>query len=160
MGIPIATDVAFALAALAALGRRVPSSLAFLLGVAVVNDIVAIVVIAFAYTDGLSLAWLAAAAVGLAAMWAPRGLGVRHIGVYLVLGVAVWFAVFESGVHATIAGVAIAMITPTRPFQAPAAVSREAVLTAERTDDHPPCRTATPTSGGGCRGSRARRCRR
>ena len=137
-GIPIATDVAFALAALAALGRRVPSSLmAFLLGVAVVDDIVAIVVIAFAYTDGLSLAWLAAAAVGLAAMWGVRELGVRHIGVYLVLGVAVWFAVFESGVHATIAGVAIAMITPTRPFQSPAAVSREAVLTAERTDDHP-----------------------
>jgi NhaA family Na+:H+ antiporter len=137
-GIPIATDVAFALAALAALGRRVPSSLmAFLLGVAVVDDVVAIVVIAFAYTDGLSLAWLAAAAVGLAAMWGVRELGVRHIGVYLVLGVAVWFAVFESGVHATIAGVAIAMITPTRPFQAPAAVSREAVLTAERTDDHP-----------------------
>ncbi|HMN98372.1 MAG TPA: Na+/H+ antiporter NhaA [Miltoncostaeaceae bacterium] len=137
-GIPIATDVAFALAALAALGRRVPSPLmAFLLGVAVVDDIVAIVVIAFVYTDGLSLAWLAAAAVGLLAMWGVRELGVRHIGVYLVLGAAVWFAVFESGVHATIAGVAIAMITPTRPFQSPAAVSREAVLTAERTDDHP-----------------------
>jgi len=137
-GIPIATDVAFALAALAALGRRVPSSLmAFLLGVAVVDDIVAIVVIAFVYTDGLALGWLAAAAVGLAAMWGARELGVRHMGVYLVLGVGVWFAVFESGVHATIAGVAIAMITPTRPFQAPAAVSREAVLTAERTDDHP-----------------------
>jgi NhaA family Na+:H+ antiporter len=137
-GIPIATDVAFALAALAALGRRVPASLmAFLLGVAVVDDIVAIVVIAFIYTDGLSFAWLAAAAVGLAAMWAARELGVRHIGVYLVLGVGVWFAVFESGVHATIAGVAIAMITPTRPFQSPEAVSREAVLTAERTDDHP-----------------------
>ncbi len=137
-GIPIATDVAFALAALAALGRRVPSSLmAFLLGVAVVDDIVAIVVIAFVYTDGLSLGWLAAAAVGLATMWGARELGMRHMGVYLVLGVGVWFAVFESGVHATIAGVAIAMITPTRPFQQPAVVSREAVLTAERTDDHP-----------------------
>ncbi len=137
-GIPIATDVAFALAALAALGRRVPPSLmAFLLGVAVVDDIVAIVVVAVVYTDALDLAWLAAALVGLAAMWAARELGVRHLGVYLVLGLGVWWAVFESGVHATIAGVAIAMLTPARPFQAPAAVSREAVLTAERTDDHP-----------------------
>jgi Na+:H+ antiporter, NhaA family len=137
-GIPIATDVAFALAALAALGRRVPTSLmAFLLGVAVVDDIVAIAVVAVVYTDQLHLAWLAAAAVGLVAMWSVRQLGVRHLGVYLVLGIAVWFAVFESGVHATIAGVAIALLTPARPFQSPAAVSREAVLTAERTDDHP-----------------------
>jgi NhaA family Na+:H+ antiporter len=137
-GIPIATDVAFALAALAALGRRVPGSLmAFLLGVAVVDDIVAILVVAIAYTDGLDVVWLAAALLGLVAMWCARELHVRHIGVYLVLGLAVWFAVFESGVHATIAGVAIALLTPVRPFQAPAAVSREAVLTAEHTDDHP-----------------------
>jgi NhaA family Na+:H+ antiporter len=137
-GIPIATDVAFALAALAALGRRVPASLmAFLLGVAVVDDIVAIAVVAVVYTDDLHLGWLAAAGVGLAAMWGVRQLGVRHLGVYLVLGLAVWWAVFESGVHATIAGVAIALLTPARPFQSPAAVSREAVLTAERTDDHP-----------------------
>jgi NhaA family Na+:H+ antiporter len=137
-GIPIATDVAFALAALAALGRRVPRSLmAFLLGVAVVDDIVAIVVVAFVYTADLELAWLAGAAVGLVAMWAARELGVRHPGVYLVIGLGVWFAVFESGVHATIAGVAIALLTPVRPFQAPSVVSREAVLTAESTDDHP-----------------------
>jgi NhaA family Na+:H+ antiporter len=137
-GIPIATDVAFALAALAALGRRAPRSLmAFLLGVAVVDDIVAIVVVAVVYTETLELAWLAGAAVGLIAMWGARELGVRHLGVYLVLGLAVWFAVFESGVHATIAGVAIALLTPVRPFQAPSVVSREAVRTAESTDDHP-----------------------
>lgn len=137
-GIPIATDVAFALAALAALGRRAPPALmAFLLGVAVVDDIAAIVVVAVAYSGGISPGWLALALLGLAAMWGVRELGVRHLGVYLALGAGVWIATFESGVHATIAGVAIALLTPARPFQAPAVVSREAILTAERTDDHP-----------------------
>lgn len=137
-GIPIATDVAFALAALAALGRRVPSSLmAFLLGVAVVDDIAAILVVAFFYSEGLTPAWLVAAGLGLAAMWAAGRLGIRHLGVYLVLGLVVWIAVFESGVHATIAGVAIALLTPVRAFQDPEVVRREARLTAARTHDHP-----------------------
>lgn len=136
-GIPIATDVAFALAALAALGRRVPRSLmAFLLGVAVVDDVVAILVVALAYTSRLSPLWLALAGIGLLAMWIARELGVRHLGIYLLLGALVWYAVFRSGVHATIAGVAIALLTPVRPYEDPAAVSREAVLTADHTDDH------------------------
>jgi NhaA family Na+:H+ antiporter len=137
-GIPMATDVAFALAALAALGRRVPAGLiAFLLGVAVIDDIVAILVVAVYYTDALALTWLAAAACGLAAMFALQRMGVRHLGPYVVLGLAVWFATFESGVHATIAGVAIGLLTPARPFQRPDAVSAEAIRTAEATDDAP-----------------------
>ena len=137
-GIPMATDVAFALGALAALGSRVPAALvAFLLGVAVIDDIGAIVVVAFYYTDVIHLAWLAAALLGLALIVALQRMQVRYMGVYVVLGLAVWFATFESGVHATIAAVALGLLTPARPFQDPAAVSAEAIRIAEATDDHP-----------------------
>lgn len=142
-GIPMATDVAFALGALAALGSRVPQALvAFLLGVAVIDDIGAILVVAVYYTDTVALTWLAAAAVGLAGMVALQRVGVRHIGVYVVLGLAIWFFTFESGVHATIAGVAIGLLTPVRPFQDPVAVAVEArrVAGAELTP-------ATPGAG-------------
>ena len=137
-GIPMATDVAFALAALAAVGSRAPSALvAFLLGVAVIDDIGAILVVALYYTDAIHLGWLAAAIGGLALVVVLQRIHVRHIGVYVVLGVAVWFATFESGVHATIAGVALGLLTPVRPFQRPAAVSAEAIRIAEETEDHP-----------------------
>ena len=137
-GIPMATDVAFALGALAALGSRVPSSLvAFLLGVAVIDDIGAILVVAVYYTDAITLAWLGAAIAGLALIVALQRIGVRYVGVYVIVGLGVWFATFESGVHATIAGVALGLLTPVRPFQDPAAVSAEAIRIAEATDDHP-----------------------
>lgn len=137
-GIPMATDVAFALGALAALGSRVPAALvAFLLGVAVIDDIGAILVVAFYYTDSIELAWLAAAVAGLLLIVALQRIHVRYIGVYVILGVAVWFATFESGLHATIAGVALGLLTPVRPFQDPAAVSAEAIRIADATDDHP-----------------------
>lgn len=137
-GIPMATDVAFALAALAALGSRVPASLvAFLLGVAVIDDIGAILVVAVYYTDTIALAWLATALLALGMIVALQRMQVRYTGVYVVLGLVAWFATFESGVHATIAGVALGLLTPVRPFQQPAAVSAEAVRIAEATDDHP-----------------------
>ncbi len=137
-GIPMATDVAFALGALAAIGSRAPASLvAFLLGVAVIDDIGAILVVAVYYTDAIDLAWLAAAGVGLVLIVALQRIQVRYVGIYVVLGLAVWFATFESGVHATIAGVALGLLTPVRPFQKPAAVSAEAIRIAEATDDHP-----------------------
>ena len=139
-GIPIATDVAFALAVLAAFGRRVPSALvAFLLGIAVIDDIGAIAVIAVFYTDALALGWLAAAAAGLGAVALLNRIHVRSPTVYVALGVAVWFAAFQSGVHATIAGVALGLLTPSRPFQPPSAVGAEAAEVArgvlERPDD-------------------------
>ncbi len=137
-GIPMATDVAFALAALAALGSRVPTTLvAFLLGVAVIDDIGAILVVAFYYTDAIALGWLALAVGTFAAIILLQRMQVRYIGVYVVLGLVAWFATFESGVHATIAGVALGLLTPVRPFQPPAAASAEAVRVAEATDDHP-----------------------
>jgi NhaA family Na+:H+ antiporter len=137
-GIPMATDVAFALGALAALGSRAPSGLvAFLLGVAVIDDIGSIIVIAVYYTGSLSFAWLAAALVGLTAMGALRRLEVRHLLPYVVLGLAIWFCTLESGVHPTIAAVAIGLLTPVRPFQDPATVSAEAVRIARETADEP-----------------------
>ncbi|MBJ7454705.1 MAG: Na+/H+ antiporter NhaA [Thermoleophilia bacterium] len=137
-GIPMATDVAFALGALAAVGSRAPASLvAFLLGVAVIDDIGAILVVAVYYTDTIALAWLATALIGLIAIVVLQRIQVRYIGVYVVLGLIVWFATFESGVHATIAGVALGLLTPVRPFQDPAAVSAEAIRIAEATDDEP-----------------------
>ena len=137
-GIPMATDVAFALGALAAVGSRAPASLvAFLLGVAVIDDIGAILVVAVYYTDAIALAWLATALIGLIAIVVLQKIQVRYIGVYVVLGLVVWFATFESGVHATIAGVALGLLTPVRPFQDPATVSAEAIRIAEATDDEP-----------------------
>lgn len=137
-GIPMATDVAFALAALAAVGSRAPSALvAFLLGVAVIDDIGAILVVAVYYTDTIALSWLAAAIIAFVLIWLLQRLEVRYMGAYVVLGLVAWFATLESGVHATIAGVVLGLLTPVRPFQQPAAVSREAVRIAQATDDHP-----------------------
>ena len=126
-GIPMATDVAFALAVLAALRSRVPPSLwAFLLGVAVIDDIGAIIVIAVAYSGGISGAWLAAAVAALIAFWLLIRLGVRWVPLYVALGIAAWAFTAMSGVHATIAGVAIGLLIPATlagrtPDQAPLA---------------------------------------
>src|SRR5688572_6915273 len=116
-GIPMATDIAFAVGVLAVLGDRVPAGLkVLLLGVAIVDDIGAIVVIAVFYSDGLSAAWGAAALAGLLAVAVLRRAKVWFLPVYVVLGVAIWVATLESGVHATIAGVALALLAPARPL--------------------------------------------
>ena len=115
-GIPMATDIAFALGVLTVLGRRVPEPLrVFLLSLAVADDIGAIVVIAAFYTSALALGWLAAAGGGLVLLAGLRRTRVSHPAVYLLLGVAVWFATSESGVHPTIAGVALGLLTPAGP---------------------------------------------
>lgn len=114
--IPAATDIAFAVGVLALLSRWVPPALKLLLlTVAVVDDIVAIVIIALFYSSGLSPAWLGAVAVGLATIVGMRVAGVRPIAAYFPIGVAIWVAMLESGVHATIAGVTIGLLTPTHP---------------------------------------------
>lgn len=112
-GIPMATDIAFAVGVLGLLGRRIPSpARLFLLTLAIVDDIGAIVVIAVFYTDDLSLAWLGVAVGLLAVMVGLRLLRIWAIAAYVVVGFAVWFATLESGVHATLAGVAIGLLTP------------------------------------------------
>ena len=114
--IPTATDIAFALGVLALLGDRVPFALkVFLLALAVVDDLGAILVIALFYTDSLSLEAAITAAGLLAVIVASGRLGVRNLFVFAALGAIFWLAVFESGVHATIAGVVLALLTPSRP---------------------------------------------
>jgi len=114
-GIPMATDIAFAVGVLGVLGRRIPSALRlFLLTLAIVDDIGAIIVIAVFYTASLHLWWLALAVGLLAVMFGLQKVRVWAVPVYAVLGVAAWFALLQSGVHATLAGVAIGLITPAK----------------------------------------------
>jgi NhaA family Na+:H+ antiporter len=114
-GVPIATDIAFALGVLALLGDRVPAGLTvFLTALAIVDDILAVIVIALFYTEQLHREALLLAAVILAALIAANRFGVRRPAVYAALGLALWVAIFESGVHATVAGVLLALTIPAR----------------------------------------------
>jgi NhaA family Na+:H+ antiporter len=118
-GIPMATDIAFVVGCMALLGERVPKGLrVMLLSLAIVDDIGAILVIAFGYTDpaDLNFAWLGYGIVGLVVTWLLAILGVRSIGIYVVVGAVIWLDFHESGVHATIAGVALGLMTPARSW--------------------------------------------
>ena len=111
--VPMATDIAFALGVLALLGSRVPVGLrVFLTALAIADDLLAVVVIALFYSGELSLPALGAAGVALAALVLANRLGVRRPLVYGVLGIALWAAVFASGVHGTVAGVLLALTVP------------------------------------------------
>jgi NhaA family Na+:H+ antiporter len=123
-GIPMATDIAFALGAVAVLGSRVPGPLKlFLLTLAIVDDIGAIAVIAVFYGGEIHLGFLAAAVALVAVMVGMRRAGVVWVAPYVVLGIGVWLATRASGVHPTIAGVALGLLAPARPLT-PAAVTR------------------------------------
>jgi NhaA family Na+:H+ antiporter len=118
-GIPMATDIAFAVGIVALLGARVsPKLKLFLLTLAIVDDIGAIAVIAIFYTTDLSISWLVIAVVGLVGIRVLQILKVWAIAVYILLGIFIWYAMLESGVHATIAGVALGLLTPARPLLA------------------------------------------
>jgi NhaA family Na+:H+ antiporter len=111
--IPMATDIAFALAVLAIVGSKAPRELkVFLLALAIVDDIGAILVIALFYVDDISPAWLLGAAATVLAVLAMRRAKVSHPLWYLVPAVVLWFSTYESGVHATIAGVMLGLLTP------------------------------------------------
>lgn len=113
--IPAATDIAFALAVVTALGSRVPPALrVFLTAIAIVDDLGAIVVIGIFYTSELHLALLAAAALGVAVLIAFNRAGVGSLAPYLLVGTGIWVAVHESGLHATLTGVAVALTVPLR----------------------------------------------
>ena len=111
--IPAATDIAFALGALALIGSRIPSSLkVFLLTLATLDDLGAIVIIAVFYTSDLSLTGLALAGVALIGLIALNRMKVDRTAPYVVLGLAMWLFVLQSGVHATLAGVVVALTIP------------------------------------------------
>ena len=134
-GIPMATDIAFVVGAMALLGSRVPGPLkVFLLTLAIVDDLGAIVVIAVVYAGRLDWLWLAIAVLGLVVVIGFRAVKVRWMPMYVALGLIVWFATWQSGVHATIAGVALAFLTPVIAFQ-PAEAAEAMVDTLEGRDD-------------------------
>ncbi len=114
-GIPMATDIAFSVGVVSLLGRRVPvGAKLFLLALAIVDDIGAIAVIAIFYTDALLLGYLGAAIGGLVAVSVANRVGIRSMVFYVPVAVATWYCLLESGVHATLAGVALGMLTPVR----------------------------------------------
>jgi NhaA family Na+:H+ antiporter len=119
-GIPMATDIAFAVGVLSLLGRRVPSSLVvFLLTLAIVDDLGAIVVIAVFYTSGLSFGWLAAGIACVLGAVVLNRADVRSTVPYILLAMFCWLALHESGVHATLAAVAFGLVTPSHAFLRP-----------------------------------------
>jgi len=121
--IPMATDIAFVVGALALLGKRVPHGLkVFLLTLAIVDDIIAVLVIALFYSSQIKLAWLAAAAAGTLAVVAMNRLGIRTVAGYLLAGAGIWLFTLKSGIHPTISGVVLGLLTPAMPL-----ISRESL---------------------------------
>lgn len=111
--VPTATDIAFALGVLAILGRRVPVSLkVFLTALAIIDDLGAIIVIAAFYTADLSLLWFGLALAMLGVLVAFNRFGVTRLSLYAMVGAVLWFFVFKSGIHATLAGVVLALTVP------------------------------------------------
>jgi NhaA family Na+:H+ antiporter len=137
----MATDIAFAVGVVVLLGSRVPSGAKlFLLAVAIVDDIGAIIVIATIYTTELNSVYLAAAIAGLALVWVAGRIHIRAMWFYIPMGFVIWYFMLESGVHATLAGVALGFLTPARPYYQPREFDRRAraiidAYPVEDTDD-------------------------
>jgi NhaA family Na+:H+ antiporter len=132
-GVPVATDIAFALGVLSLLSRRIPFSVRiFLLALAIADDIGGILVIAIFYTSDISFTALGIAALLLAITYLFNRAGVRTINIYVVLGTLVWLAVHESGIHATIGGVALGLMTPARAYYNPGTFADSAEDLAKR----------------------------
>ncbi|MRG92932.1 Na+/H+ antiporter NhaA [Polyangium spumosum] len=119
-GVPMATDIAFAVGILTLLGKRVPAALrVLLLALAVIDDLGAIVVIALFYSKGISVSGIVLAAAGFAGVFAMQRFGVRQKLVYIVPSVVAWAGIYMAGVHPTIAGVIVGLATPVRAWLGP-----------------------------------------
>jgi len=112
-GVPVATDIALAVGLLVMIGSSVSASLrSFLLALAVIDDIGAILVIAFVYSTGIKFSWLAAAALSIALIAALKKAGIQSVLVYSLFAFTLWFSLYKTGVHPTLAGVIIGLMTP------------------------------------------------
>lgn len=119
-GVPMATDIAFAVGILTLLGKRVPPALrVLLLALAVIDDLGAIIVIALFYSEGIAPSGLAVAAGGLAGVLAMQRLGVRSKAMYVAPAMVAWAGTYAAGIHPTIAGVVIGLLTPVRAWLGP-----------------------------------------
>ncbi len=125
-GIPMATDIAFAISALVLLGKRIPAALVtFLVALAIVDDLGAVLVIALFYTDTINIMALGLAGGMFFILIIFNRLGIRTILPYFIIGIFMWFFMLESGVHATIAGVLVALTIPSKPKKAPVSFAEE-----------------------------------
>ena len=116
--IPMATDIAFAVAVLALLGKRIPPGVRLLLlSIAIIDDVIAILIIALFYSKDISSVWLLASVLSFLVVVAMQRLDVSRIFPYVVVGIVAWVAVLSSGVHATIAGVILGLMTPAHPIK-------------------------------------------
>jgi Na+:H+ antiporter, NhaA family len=112
-GVPVATDIALAVGLLTLIGSKVPESLKiFLLALAVIDDIGAILIIAFVYSDGLNFKWLSAGLAVVAVIYLIGKLNIKATVVYVVIGVLLWYTLYKTGVHPTLAGVILGLMTP------------------------------------------------
>ncbi|MGK2930454.1 MAG: Na+/H+ antiporter NhaA [Acidimicrobiales bacterium] len=135
-GIPMATDIAFAVAVVALVGPRIPAAAkVFLLTLAIADDIGAIVVIAIFYTSDLDLGWLALALLTIGFLAASKRLQIRSQTFYVAMALLLWFAMHESGVHATLAGVVLGLLTPAWPFLDPRRFASDARALVEAADE-------------------------
>jgi NhaA family Na+:H+ antiporter len=133
--VPMATDIAFAVGIVTLLGNRVPlASKIFLLTLAVADDIGAIAVIAIFYTGDLAVGWLMLAAVALAVVFVLRRADVQSLAPYLAVGAFAWLALLESGVHATLVGVALGLLTPAWPLRSPRRFPQQARRVVDRVE--------------------------
>ena len=115
-GVPVATDIALAVGTLALLGNLVvPSLRTFLLGLAVIDDIGAILIIAFIYSSGVAISWLFAAGATVVVIALVKKFGLRSTYIYVLLGIALWYAFYRTGIHPTLAGVVLGLLTPNTP---------------------------------------------
>jgi len=115
-GVPVATDIALAVGLLALVGTSAVASLrSFLLALAVIDDIGAILIIALVYSVGVNTTWSIAAAICIAVIYLLRKLGINSTTVYVLFGVVLWYCMYKSGVHPTLAGVILGLMTPNIP---------------------------------------------
>jgi NhaA family Na+:H+ antiporter len=115
-GVPVATDIALAVGLLTMIGSRVPESLRiFLLALAVIDDIVAILIIALVYSDGILINWLISGAAVIAFIYLLKRLNIKSTAIYIFFGIILWFTLYKTGVHPTLAGVILGLMTPNAP---------------------------------------------